>query len=146
MSLSRAAGPADAYIRFYESLSLETVDDVVEVASADVRFRDPFNDLTGIDAYRKLLAKMLDSVPDIKFVVTHQSVDGDTCFIRWRSASTLRGKSWIVEGMSELKFASDGKVREHIDFWDSAAQFYERLPIIGAALRFIRRRIAKAHQ
>ncbi len=146
MSSPPSLGPADAYIRFYESLSLETVKNVAEVASPDVHFRDPFNDLTGIEAYRRLLSKMFDTVSDIKFVVTHQSVDGDTCFIRWRSTATLRGKPWVIEGVSELRFAPDGKVREHIDYWDSAAQFYERLPIVGAVLRFIRRRIAKAHQ
>ncbi len=146
MSASRSVGPADAYIRFYEELGPDTVDRLREVASDDVRFRDPFNDVTGLEAYRRLLVKMYDTLPDAKFIVTHQSVDGDTCFIRWRSEATLRGKPWIVEGMSELRFAPDGKVREHIDHWDAAGQFYERFPIIGSMIRFIRRRVAKAHQ
>jgi hypothetical protein len=44
--------------------------------------------------------------------------------------------------MSELRFAADGRVREHIDHWDAAAQVYERLPLIGGLMRLIRRRFA----
>lgn len=146
MNSARSVGPADAYIRFYEALDLKTVDQASDVASADIHFRDPFNDVIGIEAYKTLLAKMLDSAPDAKFVVTHQSVDGDTCFIRWQLEATLRSGPWNVVGMTELRFAPDGKVREHIDHWDAAGQFYERLPFIGAMLRFVRRRVAKAHQ
>ncbi len=146
MTPSRSIGPADSYIRFYEAMSPETVDTLPDVASPDIHFCDPFNDVIGIEAYRKLLAKMFETVPDARFTVSHQAVDDDTCFMRWRMTATLRGAPWVVEGMSELRFAPDGKVREHIDYWDAAAQFYEKFPIIGAAIRAIRRRVARAHQ
>jgi hypothetical protein len=138
-------GPADAYIRYYETLSVATLKNLDSVVTADVRFRDPFNEVRGVEAYRRLLAKMFEAVPDVRFTVSHQAVDGETCFLRWRCQGTLKalgGKSWLVEGMSELRFGPDGRVREHIDHWDAAAQFYERLPIIGGLLRLIRRRFA----
>ncbi len=146
MSSVRSVGPADSYIRFYEAMSPETMGDLAKVASPDVHFRDPFNDVTGIESYQKLLVKMFEAVPDVKFTVSHQAVDGNTCFIRWRMTATLRGSPWVVEGMSELKFAPDGKVRAHIDYWDAAAQFYEKFPMVGPVIKFIRRRVARAHQ
>ena len=144
MTSSRAIGPADAYIRFYETLSPATLPDLARVATVDVHFRDPFNDLRGVDEYQRVLGELLESVPDVKFTVGHQAVDDDTCFIRWRMIGTLRGAPWIVEGMSALRFAADGRVREHVDYWDAAAQFYERLPLIGGVLRFIRRRVGSS--
>ena len=139
------AESARAYVRFYEALRPESVGDLSRVATDDIRFHDPFNDVHGCQAYAHILRKMFDAVPDIRFTVSHIALDGETCFIRWRSIGTLRAMGampWIVEGMSELKFAPDGRVREHVDYWDAAAQFYERLPIIGPLLRFIRRRVA----
>jgi hypothetical protein len=138
-------GPADGYVRYYEALSPATLKDLETVVAPDVRFQDPFNEVRGIEAYRRLLAKMFEAMPDVRFTVSHQAVDGETCFLRWRCVGTLAalgGKPWRVEGMSELRFAPDGRVREHIDHWDAAGQFYERLPVIGGLLRLIRRRLA----
>ena len=41
-----------------------------------------------------------------------------------------------------LGFAEDGRVCEHLDHWDSATNFYMRLPIIGSLLSFVRQRIS----
>jgi hypothetical protein len=139
------SGPADAYVRYYEALSPATLKDLETVVAPDVRFKDPFNEVRGVEAYRRLLAKMFEAVPDVRFTVSHRAVDGETCFLRWRCAGTLTAmgaKPWVVEGMSELRFSPDGRVREHIDHWDAAAQFYERLPVIGGVLRLIRRRLS----
>ena len=46
---------------------------------------------------------------------------------------------WRVEGMSEIRFAPDGRVTDHQDHWDAATQFYGRLPLIGPALRWLGR-------
>jgi hypothetical protein len=134
-----------AYVAFYEALTRQTIAELDRYVTAEVRFKDPFNDVTGRDAYARLLHAMFDAVPDIRFSVSHRAVADDACFIRWRSEGTLRAlgtQPWVVEGMSELRFAADGRVREHIDHWDAAAQFYERLPVLGSVLRVIRRRVA----
>lgn len=137
--------PAGPYIRFYESLSLTSLDTLGAVCHEDVRFKDPFNETHGVDAYRALLEGMFESAPDITFKVLHCAYDGDVCFLRWDSQANIKalGKDpWMVKGMSELTFAEDGRVLSHIDHWDAASQFYERLPIIGRVLKLIRRRVA----
>ena len=137
--------PAAKYVRFYEALSPETVADLKSVVHDDVRFKDPFNDVIGLDAYTALLNAMFRAAPDIKFEVLHTAYDGDACFLRWTSRGTVEalGKDpWVIQGMSELKFSDDGRIISHIDYWDAAAQFYERIPVVGAIIRFIRRRVA----
>ncbi|HCX14952.1 MAG TPA: nuclear transport factor 2 family protein [Rhodospirillaceae bacterium] len=141
----RSVGPADSYIKFYEALSHESIDKIVDVATPDIHFCDPFSDVTGIEAYKNILVRMLKTMPDAKFKISHQAVDGDTCFLRWRMDATFRGAQWVIQGMSELKFAPDGKVCEHIDHWDAGSQFYERLPLLGVILRFLKRRVSGAH-
>lgn len=137
--------PASAYVRFYEALSPESLKDISDVCHDDILFRDPFNETVGVNAYAALLAGMFKSAPDITFKVLHCAYDGEACFLRWDSQATVKalGKDpWSVKGMSELRFADDGRVISHIDHWDAASQFYERLPVIGGILRIIRRRVA----
>lgn len=134
-----------SYIRFYENISPATLSDLATVCHEDILFKDPFNEVNGVEAYRSLLTDMFKSAPDIKFKVLHCAYDGDICFLRWDSQATIKAlgkKPWLVKGMTELSFAEDGRVIAHIDHWDAASQFYERLPVIGAVLKLIRRRVA----
>ena len=39
----------------------------------------------------------------------------------------------------ELRFGEDGKVNYHRDYWDTGEELYAKLPLIGGAVRFLRR-------
>lgn len=137
--------PAAAYIRFYEALSPDTVGAVCDVAHDQIHFKDPFNDVMGVEVYKTILEEMFAAAPDIRFEVLNCAYDDEVCFLRWHSVGTVKalGKApWSVTGMTELRFAADGKVISHVDYWDAASQFYERIPVIGWILRSIRRRVA----
>jgi steroid delta-isomerase len=47
----------------------------------------------------------------------------------------------MITGMSEIHFAPDGRISEHIDHWDSGGQFYERIPVLGWLIRLVRKRL-----
>jgi hypothetical protein len=134
---------ADAYIHFYETMTPESLARLPELVTPDIHFVDPFNDVTGIAPLRRILAKMFEDLHEPRFVVTHRAWSGEVCFLRWDfTARAKSGAAWKIAGMSELRLAPDGKVASHIDHWDSGRQFYEKLPLIGAVLRLIRRRLA----
>lgn len=137
---------ARAYIRFYETMTPESLAHLADVVSPDIHFVDPFNDVVGVDDMRRILQKMFADLAEPRFAVTHCAWDGALCFLRWRftALSKDKGESWTIDGMSELRFAPDGRVASHIDHWDAGRQFYERLPLLGGILRFIRRRLAVA--
>lgn len=132
----------EQYISLFEELSVELLDDIESFVSADIRFKDPFNDLTGIDSFRNLLIEMLNNVEGLKFNVTHRAWTEDVLFLRWSFQGKVKGlDTWHVEGMSEISFDERGFICQHIDYWDSAEQFYEKLPLIGTFLRIIKRRL-----
>ncbi len=134
---------ADAYIHFYETMTPDSLARLPELVTPDIHFVDPFNDVTGIAPLRRILARMFADLREPRFVVTHQAWSGEVCFLRWDfTARSQSGAPWKIEGMSELRFAPDGKVARHVDHWDSGRQLYEKLPLIGAVLRLIRRRLA----
>jgi steroid Delta-isomerase len=130
------------YIRLFEELSMERLEGIEKFVSGDIQFKDPFNDLAGIDAFRRLLVKTLNDVKDPKFQVTHRAWTDDVLFLRWSFQGEVEGLNhWTVQGMSEVRFDERGLVCQHIDHWDASEQFYAKLPIIGAIIRLIRRRL-----
>jgi len=131
-----------AYIRLFEELSFETIEGMEAFVCPNVRFKDPFNDITGIAVFRALLEKTLSDVSDPIFCVTNQVLDDKTLFLRWTFQGHVKGLgNWHVVGMSAVRFDDHGKICEHIDYWDAAEQFYEKLPVIGGVLRMIKRRL-----
>lgn len=133
---------AQSYIRMFENLSTETIAGMDAFVCPHIRFKDPFNDITGIERFRALLDKTLSDVTEPSFDVTHRAWDGDVLFLRWTFQGRVRVLGdWIVTGMSEIRFDAQGRVCEHIDHWDAAEQFYERLPVVRGVLRVIKRRL-----
>ena len=130
------------YIRLFEELSTDRLEDIKRFVSADIHFKDPFNDLAGIDAFRRLLVKTLNDVKDPKFQVTHRAWSDGSLFLRWSFEGEVKGLNhWTVQGMSEICFDEDGLISQHVDHWDASEQFYAKLPIIGTIIRLIRRRL-----
>ena len=126
----------DAYVAFFEGLSRDTLDGLDALVVPDVRFRDPFNDVVGAAAMKKALdAAFEHGMP--KFTVTDRARGAKGAYLLWRFSN---GAGFEIEGMSEIRFAPDGRVAAHLDHWDSGAQFYLRLPVIGRLVALVRDR------
>jgi len=133
------------YAEFFESLTADRVALLDSVMTDEVHFTDPFNSVRGIEQVRQVFVEMYAQFSDARFVVTHAALaDDDSGLLRWELNGKLRrtGEPWHVEGMSHVRFGPDGRVSEHVDYWDAARQFYERLPVVGWLLRRIRARMA----
>jgi hypothetical protein len=133
-----------AYIDFYEFLTPDSLHRLNELCASEVRFRDPFNDVTGVVAYRAILAQMFQDVSDPHFTVVNWALSGRIAYLRW-DFTFRRGKGeepWSIEGMSEVYFDDEGRVIAHLDHWDSGTQFYGRLPVLRPLIAFLRRRLS----
>jgi len=130
---------------FWETLSPATLSALTAVYTEDARFRDPFNDLRGAEAIATLLKHMFERLDAPRFEVLEVALQPDGAVLiwnfhyrlpRWRSTRARR-----IHGASHLRFAPDGRVVEHRDYWDAAAEVYEQLPVAGALLRWLKRRM-----
>lgn len=130
------------YRHFLETLTAKRLDRLAEIVDADVRFVDPFNDVRGADEMARVFQHMFDNVSDVQFSVRHMSSDGLTCLMDWHFKGRLRGSNWAFDGASVIQFGNDGRVRSHVDYWDAAQNFYERIPFIGRLLAAVRQQIA----
>ena len=131
------------YIAYLQDLTAARLGELDEYCTPDISFRDPFNDVTGVEAYRRVLARMYEDVPSVDFNVEDWALNGERGFIRWRfSGRTKSGNPIVFEGVSTLTLDSEGRIAEHYDYWDPARALYEQAPILGTILKTIRRRLS----
>lgn len=133
------------YVQLYETISPAALEKLDEHFAPGARFKDPFNDVHGIPAIRHVFARMFQTCSDIEFVVTHSFLEKDRAVLAWTmsfrpNVALLRKQRWRIPGTSLLQFADDGRILEHVDYWDSGSYFYARLPVIGALIRMLRNR------
>lgn len=132
------------YATYMENIAPDNVSELRTLGTPDMRFLDPFNDVSGIDRVVACFDDIWENAKAVKITVHDRAVSGRTGYLRWTFAMTPRrgGSDWSFEGMSEIRFDADGKVTAHIDHWDSGRQFYAKLPLIGLAVRGIMRKLS----
>ena len=138
---SPKAGGPDGYCTFLEALTPETLANISSHVSSNVHFRDPFNDVYGIEKMHAVLEDMFDGISNITFVIEDRLDKDEVTIIVWTLSGMLFNKPWSVPGTSRLSFDEDGYLTEHIDFWDAGAGLYEHIPFIGWLPRALRRKL-----
>jgi steroid delta-isomerase len=133
----------DALVAYFESLTRQSVGDLPRYYATDCRFRDPFNDVQGVAALAAIFTHMFDTLEGPRFIVRDRVAEGDRVLLTWDFE--FRFRSWRpqvtqrIHGSSLITFNDAGLVREHRDYWDAAEELYEKLPLIGALLRWFKR-------
>ena len=127
----------------FEGLQSADVERLDELYSADARFKDPFNDVQGVPAIQQVFRHMFAALIEPRFVIRDVLCDGDQCFLSWDflfRMRRLRDDEQCIHGASHLRLAADGRISEHRDYWDAAEELYEKLPLVGALMRWLKRR------
>ena len=131
-------------VTFFETLTPDSVAGIGQIYDGQARFKDPFNDVTGVPAIKRIFDPMFASLHEPRFVVTQQVVQEDQCFLTWEFHFRFRtyrpAQHQIILGASHLVFTSTGLVTLHRDYWDAAEELYEKLPLLGSAMRWLKRR------
>lgn len=136
-------GRVGAYLAAFEAITPDRLADFDDLVADEIRFRDPFNDVVGRNAFRRVLEKMFADLDDVRFEILRTATDGEVAFALWRFEGRMRhsGRRVRFEGMSELHVDADGRIAAHIDHWDASTQLYAKLPGLGRIIRWIRGRI-----
>ncbi len=129
-------------VELFETLSPQSLRQLVEIYATDARFKDPFNEVEGTVAITKIFEHMFVSVHEPRFIVTGQVVQGMQCFLTWDFRfAFMRSKTQeqVIRGASHLMFSPAGQITLHRDYWDAAEELYEKLPIIGGVMRWLKK-------
>lgn len=126
---------------YYESLNRDALARLDSVFHEYARFRDPFNDVSGIDAIRALFERLFDNYDEAQFVVHERVCEADICYLHWTLVFQRGRARQCIDGVSRVRFTADGRVIDQQDFWDPAHQVYENYPLLGRVIRALRRRL-----
>jgi steroid Delta-isomerase len=144
--MSATLPPSDArvarLVAWYEGLSEHRLGEIDDLYRADAAFKDPFNDVSGTPAIRRVFEHMFASLQGPRFTVVDAVCEGDACLLVWNFDFRREGGAAMrIHGASHITFADDGRVARHRDYWDAAEELYEKLPLIGSLMRALRRRL-----
>jgi steroid Delta-isomerase len=130
--------------QFFEHLKPEDLPRLHQLYAADARFKDPFNEVQGLSAIEHIFAHMFKALDTPHFIVTERIVQGQQAFLVWDFRFRFKRfdtQTWqTVRGGSHLVFNETGLVTLHRDYWDAAEELYEKLPVVGGVMRWLKRR------
>ena len=131
-------------VQFFEQLQPQDLPRLPGLYAADARFKDTFNEVQGLADIGHIFAHMFEALDSPHFIVTERIVQGQQCFLVWDFRFRFRRfdtQSWqTVRGGTHLVFNDEGLVTLHRDYWDAAEELYEKLPLVGGLMRWLKRR------
>lgn len=132
----------DELIDFYQTLTPESLERFGEFYAEQACFKDPFNEVSGLPAIRRIFSHMFAQLQEPRFVVTEKVSAGETAFLVWTFHFRRGSKAETIRGVTRLQWDSAGKIIDHRDYWDAAEELYMKLPLLGGLLRALRRLFA----
>jgi len=131
-------------VHFFEQLQPQDLTRLPALYAPDARFKDPFNEVQGLPSIERIFAHMFKSLDSPHFIVTERIVQDTQCFLVWDFRFRFRRfdtQTWqTVRGGTHLVFNEAGLVTLHRDYWDAAEELYEKLPVVGGLMRWLKRR------
>lgn len=129
-------------IKRFEGLSLDTVDHLIDLYSTDAFFKDPFNEVNGQYNIKKIFVHMFEQVDQPKFIVITEISNANQACLTWEFRFRFRDElhQQVIRGCSWLRIGNS-LIIEHRDYWDAAEELYEKLPLIGSLMRFLKKKL-----
>ncbi len=127
----------------FESLSLQSVDQLTNLYAKDALFKDPFNEVTGHDAIKHIFLHMFTQVDNPRFVISSVLEDDRHASLTWEFQFQFKSspnQSEIIKGCTWFTFNEHDLITEHRDYWDAAEELYEKLPLIGSLMKWLKKR------
>ena len=130
------------YAELFGDLTESNLPDLKALLHEGVVFTDPFNWLTGPDAFVGVFEHMFDTMDEPKFDILDICWSDNAGFIKWHMTGRVKSASTMpinITGMSEISFDDQGLVLAHHDHWDSSSQLLAHVPYVGWIVRRIMR-------
>jgi steroid delta-isomerase len=120
----------DELAEWFETLTPASLQGIASVYAPNATFRDPFNDLRGVTSVRQVYQHMFETLVEPRFVITSKLIETASAF--------------VIEGCTHFVLDEQGLIAIHRDYWDAAQELYEKIPVLGAVLRGLRRKLSIA--
>ena len=139
--------PALPVEEFFNRFNKDTLDLVDRFYAEETHFQDPVVDLHGRAAVKKYYEHLYQNVESIRFDFSGLVQQGDEQVALWtmvlRAKGLNGGNEVRVTGNSHFKFDPVTRLAlYHRDYFDMGEFIYERLPVLGRLIRFVKSKLA----
>jgi len=132
---------------YFETLTPARVADLGQFYAPQARFKDPFNEVQGVHEVKRIFEHMYVALEAPHFVITGSMVDGAQAFLTWDFKFTFRRfdtqNLQTIRGGTHLHYDLNGLITVHRDYWDAAEELYEKLPVLGGVMRWLKARAVR---
>lgn len=128
--------------QWFEALTPETLNDIRSIYAEDASFRDPFNQIVGCSGITQIYRHMFQSLQSPRFLIREIVAQESQAFMTWDFEFTLRSQAFRIHGCTQFVLNDTGLIKMHRDYWDAAEELYEKVPMLGALMRWLKRRLS----
>lgn len=136
----------DEFLHIYQNLNKDNLTQLSEIYHPDITFIDPLHQVNGLIELTYYFENLYANLSSCQFVVQDQIIDNTNIALYWQMTyvhpKLNKGQAVEVMGHSRL-ITQDGKVIYHRDYLDAGTMLYEQIPLLGSAIRFIKKRASQ---
>lgn len=138
--------PLQRFLAMFGDLTQKSVaEHAGRVYHDDVWFNDTLKTVEGLRELESYLSDTAENVVSCRVLPEDWSETADGLYLRWQMEiefkKVAKGEVCRSIGMTHFRLAEDGRISYHQDYWDSASGFFDHVPILGTAIRWIRGRV-----
>jgi len=126
----------------YQALDLSNVNLVKTIYTDDIVFIDPFHEVQGLPALVEYFSKLYRNLDSCSFEFLKFYANSSSAMLTWEmkfSHRAFKHRFIEVPGSTEIRF--DEKIYFHRDYFDAGKMLYENIPVLGSAIRYIKRQV-----
>ena len=85
---------------------------------------------------------MFEQVDQPKFIVLNEISNSNQACLTWEFRFRFKNEAHqqVICGCSWLTIRQS-LITEHRDYWDAAEELYEKLPLLGSLMRFLKKKL-----
>ena len=134
----------EKYVTFFDRLDKNTpIEEYKNYFDENSYFEDPFQKVVGVDKIYHIFEDMYAKLHNPRFMIEEFVSNNNLSYIKWTFIYQMdeNSQEQSFVGVSRVRFGENAKVLSHVDFWDAGANIYEKIPILGSVIRYIKRKI-----
>ena len=128
---------------FYQQANSSNLERMDRIYTQDIEFRDPLHTILGILALKSYMKNLYANSNCVEFEYTDEQRSENSATIAWYmkfSHSGLAGGKMIkLRGITQIRFTD--RIYYQEDFYDLGAMLYQHIPVLGAIVRFVNKRV-----
>ncbi|MGG5836316.1 MULTISPECIES: nuclear transport factor 2 family protein [Enterobacteriaceae] len=134
----------DRFVDYYTGLDNQPPSALAALYDVNATLLDPFGEHKGLFAIQRYFTHLLTNVESCRFTIDPPLYDDRrfvvTWTMHWSHPRIAGGETLSLPGCSMAEIQGETIVRQR-DYYDAGEMIYEHLPLLGWAVRGVKRRV-----